>query len=154
MKITQRTATLNDAEILLNWRNDPNIRKFSRQPEQISGEEHLDWLRARLEKVQLEPYYLFVQGSRAIGMSRLDAVSDSLQRFEISIMVDPNQHGKGIGTSILNVTCKSFFLLHPEKSIVAHISRHNFISQKLFISAGFKLQTSFGDFLRFEKSLD
>lgn len=154
MKIAQRTATLNDAEILLTWRNHPSTRRFSRQPEKIRSEEHIVWLKTRLEKSELEPFYLFTEDSRAIGMSRLDALSNSLQRFEISILVDPDQHGKGIGTRILNLTCESFFLLHPESLIVAHISRHNMISQKLFFSAGFRKQTSIGDFIQFEKSWD
>ena len=152
MEITQRTATLGDAAILLTWRNNPSIREFSLRSEIILGEGHLEWLTARLERVPFEPFFLFAADNKAIGMSRLDAVSDSVNKFEISILVDPNQHSKGIGTRILNMTCDAFFSLHPDYTIVASVHQYNYVSQKLFTSAGFELLPSVGDFLHFEKN--
>ena len=151
MKITQRTASLDDAAILLAWRNHPSTRMFSRQPDQISSDEHIEWLTARLKRVHLEPFSVFTQDFRAIGMSRLDAVSESPHKYEISILVDPNQHSKGMGTKILSMTCENFSNLFPNHTIIAYINHHNYISQKLFANAGFKLLPSDGDFLYFEK---
>lgn len=95
MKITQRTANLGDAAVLLAWRNNPNVRKFSLHPELIQSDEHIEWLAARLERVDYEPFFLFAAAHGVIGMSRLDLVFESTNKFEISILVDPNQHGKG-----------------------------------------------------------
>jgi UDP-2,4-diacetamido-2,4,6-trideoxy-beta-L-altropyranose hydrolase len=153
MKITQRTATLEDGAILLAWRNHPSTRKFSGQPKEILSEEHFEWLTARLERVQLEPFFLFVADFEAIGMSRLDVVSRTMHKYEISILVDPNQHGKGVGTKILNMTCENFFGLYPEYAIVARIHQDNLVSQKLFTGAGFELTSSLGNFLHLEKNL-
>jgi RimJ/RimL family protein N-acetyltransferase len=153
MEITQRTATLSDAAILLTWRNNPSTREFSLHSEIILGDEHLEWITARLARVPFEPFFLFAADNKAIGMSRLDAVSGSVNKFEISILVDPNQHGKGIGTRILNMTCDDFFSLYPDYTIVARVHQYNYISQKLFTSAGFELLPSMGDFLYFEKNL-
>jgi GNAT superfamily N-acetyltransferase len=154
MKITQRTATLNDAAILLNWRNDKSTRKFSRQSEKINPDEHIEWLIARLKRVRAEPFYLFDSEFGAIGMCRLDAISGSASKYEISILVEPSQHGKGIGTRILSLTCESFFELYPNYAIVAYIDGENYVSQKLFLSAGFKLMPSLGKLLHFEKTLN
>ena len=154
MKITQRTATLSDGAILLNWRNDKSTRKFSRQSEKISLDEHNEWLTARLKRVGAEPFYLFDSEFGAIGMSRLDALPESTNKYEISILVEPNQHGKGLGTRILSLTCESFFDVFPNCVIVAHIDLENYISQKLFLRAGFELMPSLGKFLRFEKALN
>ncbi len=87
-------------------------------------------------------------------MSRLDSATESMNKYEISILVDPNQHGKGFGTKILSLTCESFFELHPDFAIVACINRLNYISQKLFLGAGFELLPTLGEFLYFEKSLN
>lgn len=154
MNITQRTATLGDATMLLNWRNDKSARKFSRQSEKISPDEHIEWLIARLKRVHSEPFYLFDAEFKTIGMSRLDAISESPNKYEISILVEPNQHGKGVGTTILRLTCESFFILYPNYAIVAYINRDNYVSQKLFLSAGFELMSSRGKFLHFEKTLN
>ena len=154
MKITQRTATLRDGAILLNWRNDKSTRKFSRQSEEISPDEHIEWLTARLKRVHAEPFYLYDSEFGAIGMSRLDAIPESTNKYEISILVEPNQHGKGMGTRILSLTCESFFELYPNCVIVAYIELENYISQKLFLRAGFELMPSLGRFLYFEKALN
>ncbi len=154
MNMTQRTATMEDADIILAWRNHPSSREFSRQTEQIHRDEHVAWLAARLKKVQMEPFYLFIENNSAVGMSRLDALSESIDKYEISILIDPSQHGKGLGTKILGLTCETIFSLHPKHTIVAHIHEDNYSSQKLFRSAGFELLPSIGGFLRFEKSLN
>ena len=151
MEITQRTATLGDAAILLTWRNNPSTRVFSHHSELILSDEHLEWLTARLERIQIEPFFLFAADYKAIGMSRLDILSGSVDKYEISILVDPNQHGQGIGTRILGMTCEAFFGLHPDYTIIASVHPDNFVSQKLFVGAGFELLPSTGDFLHFEK---
>ena len=153
MKITQRTANLDDAAVLLAWHNNPSVREFSRHPGPVQNDEHLDWLTARLERVQFEPFFLFSVDSKAIGMSRLDVLSRSVSKFEISILVDPNQTGNGVGMKILNMTCETFFSLHPDYSIVANVHHYNIVSQKLFSRAGFELLSSEGNFLHFEKNL-
>ena len=153
MEITQRTATLSDAAILLAWRNNPSTREFSHHSELILSDEHLEWLTARLERIQFEPFFLFAADDKPIGMSRLDILSGSVNKYEISILVDPNQHSKGIGTRILHMTCEAFFSLHHNYSIVASVHQNNFVSQKLFTGASFELLPSVGDFLHFEKNL-
>ena len=152
MEITQRTATLGDAALLLTWRNNPSAREFSLHSEQIPLDEHLKWLSDRLERVQLEPFFIVAVDHKMIGMSRLDIASGPADKYEISILVDPDQHGKGVGTRILNMTCESLFSLHPDKTIVAKVHEHNFISQKLFANAGLELRTPEGSFLHFEKT--
>jgi RimJ/RimL family protein N-acetyltransferase len=153
MKLTQRSATLGDAAILLSWRNDPTTRMFSLHSEKISSNEHLGWLRARLERVESEPFFIFSGEFKPVGMSRLDVVSGSFRKFEVSIMVDPTKHGKGIGTKILKMTCETFFGLHPKCIIVARIHQYNYASQKLFASSGFKLLPQAGKFFHYEKKL-
>ena len=153
MKITQRTATLMDGGVLLNWRNDPSVRKFSMHSEIIRIDEHLKWLSERLERVRLEPFFLFTIDDKAIGMTRLDIITGSNDKFEISILVDPAQQGKGMGTRILNMACESFFRVHQNKTIVARVHKRNLVSQKLFMHSGFKLRDSTDEFLHLEKSL-
>jgi len=151
MEITQRTATLDDAPVLLTWRNNPSSREFSLHSELIPIDEHLKWFSARLQRVQFEPFFLFAEDHKVIGMSRLDLVSGADKKYEISILVDPNQYGKGIGTRILNMTCEAFFSFYPDKIILAKVHEHNLISQKLFANAGFESLTLIDGFFHFEK---
>jgi UDP-2,4-diacetamido-2,4,6-trideoxy-beta-L-altropyranose hydrolase len=153
MEITQRTANLGDADVLLAWRNNLSVREFSLHSGLIQNDEHLDWLTARLERVHYEPFFLFIAAHEVIGMSRLDLKFESANKYEISILVDPNQHGKGFGTKILNMTCGTFFRVNPDKTILAKVHQDNIISQKLFTNAGFRLTHSLDKYLHFEKSI-
>jgi RimJ/RimL family protein N-acetyltransferase len=152
MKITQRTATLKDAPLILTWRNHPSTREFLPHSTLIENNEHSRWFSARLERLQLEPFLLFEVDHEVVGISRLDLVLEFTDKYEISILVDPKQHGNGIGTKILDMTCKDFFRSHPNKSIIARVHSQNIASQRLFVSAGFLLRSSEGAFLNFERS--
>jgi RimJ/RimL family protein N-acetyltransferase len=154
MEITHRTATLDDAAILLNWRNNSSVREFSMNSKTIPMDEHLKWLTERIERAQLEPFLLFTRGNNLIGMSRLDVVPGSNFKNEISILVDSSQHGKRVGTRILEITCNFFFDLYPDKTIVAKVHRSNFVSQKLFARGGFRFIPPEGEFFHFEKYLN
>jgi RimJ/RimL family protein N-acetyltransferase len=152
MDIAKRNASLNDAAVLLEWRNSLNARKFSEHSELIQIEDHLVWLSERLERITFEPFYIFELGHQLIGMSRLDFEFHSPNEFLVSILVDPVQSGKGFGKQILNMTCDIVFKSHPGTTIIAKVHQDNTISQKLFVNCGFKLQKQVGNFLRFEKS--
>lgn len=152
MSISKRNASLGDAAVLLEWRNSPISRKFSQNSELVKIEDHLEWFLDRLGRIRLEPFFMFEQDHKLVGMSRLDFEFQSEDEFVISILVDPNQLSKGIGTKILNITCETLFNLHPNHTIVAKIHKGNLISQKLFANAGFELQNPIGDFVNFKKT--
>ena len=151
MGIAKRNASLGDAAVLLEWRNSPSARKFSQNSELIKIEDHLEWFMERLERTRVEPFFMFELNHKLVGMSRLDFEFQSEDEFVISILVNPEQHSKGIGTKILNITCETVFNLYPNHAISAIIHQSNLISQKLFVNAGFELQNPVGDFLKFKK---
>lgn len=151
MKITQRNATFGDAHLLLSWRNHQSVRGFSLQSELIPIDEHLKWLEGRLKRVEKEPFYVFEYENEVIGMCRLDLAFKTEEKYELSILVNPNQHSKGLGTKILEMSCTSFFTLLPIDSIVARVKKDNFVSIKLFENAGFSLQGVVDEVLHFEK---
>ncbi len=151
MKITQRNANFGDAHILLSWRNHQSVRKFSLQSELIPIDEHLKWLEDRLQRVENEPFYVFEYENEVIGMCRLDFGFKTKEQYEVSILVNPDQRSKGIGTKILEMSCTSFFTLLPIDSIIARVKKDNFVSIKLFENAGFSLQGAVDEFLHFEK---
>jgi RimJ/RimL family protein N-acetyltransferase len=152
MKITQRTATLEDAAQILDWRNNPRARRFSLNTTPISSDEHVRWFSARLKRVILEPFFIFEIEGCLVGMSRLDILPELSFKHEISILVDPEHQGKGIGAQILEMTCCSYTRTNPNGSIVAKVHKNNTISQNLFKRAGFDLLTSSGDFFEYEKN--
>jgi RimJ/RimL family protein N-acetyltransferase len=142
---------LDDANLLLSWRNSSNTRRFSGHTALIPSDDHFKWFIARLDRAQVEPFFIFQSDLEPIGMSRLDLVNGSVNQFEISIMVDPKHSGKRLGSRILEMTCNSLLNLMFDFSIAAKVHPNNIVSQKLFTSAGFDLVSSRDIFLHFEK---
>lgn len=137
MKIVQRVASLADASILLKWRNDSRVREFSPNSGLITRPEHAAWFSARLERQESEPFSFFDVADKTVGMTRLDLMLELDKTFALSILVDPELQGVGIGRRILALTCENFFLIFPHHTILAIVKEENEISQRLFKNANF-----------------
>jgi len=147
-----RIATISDADLLLIWRNDPNVRKFSKSTGLISQKEHIVWLENRLKRFKDEPLFILdIEGDLA-GTARLDLLQKVEKSFEVSILVDPKFQGFGYGKILLDQICDyAIGNLHAE-SIVAVIHIYNSKSVKLFQSSGFNYSGREGNFLKYLKS--
>ena len=91
MNIAQRTATLEDTSVLLTCRNHPNALEFSVHFDPIPKDEYIRRYSARLVRVRLEPFFMFVINRKAVGMSRLGIPAEFTNKHEISILIEPNQ---------------------------------------------------------------
>ena len=67
-----RKATIEDAGILLEWRNDEETRKNSFQQNEVSQSEHFAWMRKVLKNLGIRLYILVNEGNVPVGQVRLD----------------------------------------------------------------------------------
>lgn len=88
-----RPATIDDAQLLFEWRNEPLTRAMSVNTEPVAWETHLKWLSTRLAWSEPGLYVCEDDGSPC-GMVRIDD-------DEISYTVDMNFRGKGLATKML-----------------------------------------------------
>ncbi len=144
--LSMRMANSLDSQKLLEWRNQPEVRKFSPNTEIIEQAEHDFWFEMRIKRLATEPLFIFELGDEPIGMSRLDGVKVEENIFEVSILLDINFQGRGLGTSMLKKTC--LFALNNLKAemITALIHFENRKSEKLFTRIGFRLIGKVGNF--------
>jgi RimJ/RimL family protein N-acetyltransferase len=99
-------ATMNDAEPLFDWRNDPFTRAMSRNQDPVTWDSHVAWLTRRLS--QASPHlYMALLDVRRIGTFRVDA-------DEISYTVAPEHRGKGLGVAMLRKAREMFGPLRAE----------------------------------------
>jgi RimJ/RimL family protein N-acetyltransferase len=147
-----RIATISDGELLLNWRNHPNVRKFSKSRGQIHEAGHIRWLEIRLTKAQSEPLFIFISDGKVAGTARLDKILEYENCLEVSILIDPEFQGQGKSKILLGLVCNyATEILGPNK-IIAHVHHENTKSISLFRSAGFTFFSRDGDFLEFQKT--
>jgi RimJ/RimL family protein N-acetyltransferase len=148
-----RIATVSDGELLLNWRNHPIVRQFSKSSGEINEVEHIRWLEIRLAKTQFEPFFIFISDERAAGTARLDKILESENCLQVSILIDPAFQGLGKSKTLLDLVCNYVIEKLGPCKIVAHVHHENTKSISLFQSAGFTYLSRDGNFLEFQKNL-
>ena len=148
-----RIATISDGELLLNWRNHPDVRKFSKSSGQIHEAEHISWLEIRLAKTQSEPLFIFISDSQAAGTARLDKILDTENCLEVSILIDPDFQGLGKSKILLDLVCNYVVENLGPYKVIAHVHHENIKSISLFQAAGFTYLSRASNFLEFQKTL-
>jgi RimJ/RimL family protein N-acetyltransferase len=91
-KITLRPATMKDADMLLDWRNDTQTRKASHSTSEVVKEEHVAWLSKTLVNANRKLLVAEENGA-SVGTVRAD-FSEGL--WELSWTVAPNSRGQGV----------------------------------------------------------
>lgn len=133
-KYILRPASKSDEENLLSWRNQPDVRAWSRSQDLITPQQHSNWLS---EILTSRHQYLFIgfREDYPVGVVRLD------ERFdcgEISIYLTPLGHGKSNGTGLLS-TLESWVIQHMRhiRKLTALVLDENIRSHSLFQKNGF-----------------
>ena len=123
-----RHATMGDAKILLDWRNDPLTRAQSRNTDLVSLADHMAWLQKRLGTHTL---YIAEYAGEPVGSLRSDSVADG--KMELSWTVAPGMRGKGYGKRmVLQFVAE----IHPGKKFLASIKKGNVASEKIAVALG------------------
>ncbi|MCY1346577.1 hypothetical protein D9M68_505310 [compost metagenome] len=117
-----RKATIEDAKLLFDWRNDRQTREMSRDTLELPWEDHVGWLTNRLQRDDHGVYIAEINGV-PVGTVRIDY-------DEISYTVAPEQRRKGVGEAMLFEAKKAF----GQK--VAEVKRENMASVKIAERAG------------------
>jgi RimJ/RimL family protein N-acetyltransferase len=117
--IRLRKATLEDAEILLKWKNDSETRKWAMVThDKIKIEDHIKWLDKHYKEIAI------------ITDGKVDYGNIRINKEEIAIVIDKKYRGYGIAKKVL---------AKIKTNRIAKIVDGNIASMRLFIGAGFKL---------------
>lgn len=129
-----RKVTMDDAGLILDWRNDETTRKNSFSSGQIDLKDHLKWLEKKLSDPECHMYILEDE-NRPVGNIRLDILDDG-DVAEISYMVSPDQRGHGYGKKILLMADD---IVKPlgVKVLTGLVKEENIASRKCFEAAGY-----------------
>jgi len=89
---TLKPATMDDADLLLAWRNDPATRQASHTTDPVQRSEHREWLSCSLGNPNRR-LYLAEEGGMPVGTVRAD-FADGV--WELSWTVAPSARGRGV----------------------------------------------------------
>ena len=129
--VTLRQATFDDIDFVYQLQCEPQTRKYARNPEIPAYENHVEWMKLKLNADNA--FFYVIENAGACGVIRLDPVEHAFANYEISIFLTSACHGKGIASAAI----KRALMLHKGISILATVLPENHTSHQLFERIGF-----------------
>jgi RimJ/RimL family protein N-acetyltransferase len=133
---------MEDADLLLRWRNDPATRRASRNSAVISKSEHLAWLSRSLQDKSRKLYIAETNG-RPVGTIRTDEQQGAC---ELSWTVAPEMRGRGLGKKMVALAAHRI-----KVPLRAAVKSGNSASVRIAEHAGMKLEKEKNGFLYFQR---
>ncbi|MCZ7559462.1 MAG: UDP-2,4-diacetamido-2,4,6-trideoxy-beta-L-altropyranose hydrolase [Burkholderiaceae bacterium] len=145
-EVVVRPATRADARDLFEWRNAPEVRRFSRSDAAIGWDDHCRWLAAVLDDPQ-RALLVGSAGASPAGVVRFDI--DGVEA-EVSIYLAPGQAGRGMGRALLDAAERWLAAHRAGVSLLgAEALARNDASHRLFTGCGFEAFST-----RYRKRID
>lgn len=95
-------------DVILKWRNSPEIFKWCRQYESITADAHERWHEWQ-EKDPNTRMYGVIAGEALVGVCGLTSIDWINRRAEFSLYIGPENQGKGYGEQALRALCRHGF---------------------------------------------
>ncbi len=125
--IRLRPATIQDADLLLEWRNDPKTRNASHNTGEVQREDHISWLTKTLNDAS-RSLFVVEENGVLIGTVRAD-VSDGVH--ELSWTVAPNARGRSVAKRMVALLASRI-----SEPIRAEVKPGNTVSTRVAEHAG------------------
>ena len=150
-RLALRPATMDDADLLLGWANEPATRAASLTSRPIERPEHLAWLAVRLADPASKIWIGLEPSTRApLGVIRFE--QDDAGAAVVSISVAAEARGHGVATLLLELGLAAASTALRPSRIVAFVLPDNEASIRLFERAGFRRRSAGrADHLVFER---
>lgn len=130
-----RLATMDDAELILKWANDPLDRANSRSSKIIKLEEHLKWMEAALKDPDIY-LYIMVWNKQNVGHIKLYINNDIA---EIGYCIAPEWRGYGLANQIIELVTDVVKRDIPRiRVLIGEVKVENIPSRKAFLHSGYK----------------
>ena len=137
-----RRATIDDLNRLFEWRTEKTAKAGSLSTEDITWEDHVQWLSERLILMHNESIWIAEdEDGSPYGSGRIMITDDGIGL--ISVVVDQLCRSRGLGTKLIGLLVEKICKMN--RVPVARIVRANHSSRRAFESAGFQEVDSASD---------
>lgn len=142
-----RLITLDDTELIVNWRNRPDIMSMSISQTPFTKEGHESWYRAKIETGKVVQFIICeLKTDKPIGSTNLAYQNEEKAFAEFSYYIgEPEYRGKGIGSEALQLTVGYGINELKLEKITAEVLEINQTSLNCFLSNGFVRDDSISD---------
>ena len=150
--VSIKSATEEHSKAIWEWRNDATTRAMFLNQDLVSWENHQSWYERVLTNSNRRLYVGYTDGI-LFGMIRFDKRENQDHAYEVSINLDPEQRGKGLGKLLLTKAIEHFWTQVADADLIlAEIKKENVASKKAFENAGFEERQESATFYEFSLS--
>ena len=132
-EVVLRQATSGDQARLLEWRNEPEVVRFSISGRPVDASEHANWLAARLAR-SAPRLWIAEEAGEPAGQVRVDLEGDAGTG---SISVSPAHRGRGVGSRALHALIVEMERDTEVRILLALVHPENITSLRAFERVGF-----------------
>lgn len=126
-----------DSQLIWKWRNDPTTRQMSIYTKAINWQKHTQWYQQAAKDVK--KIFLMAQNDgKSVATVRFDL--DNMAGATLSINVDPQCRGRGVGSSVLSNSIEFARTQVHLSYLIAQIKVQNLPSMALFKKHGFCIE--------------
>ncbi|MEM7358938.1 MAG: GNAT family N-acetyltransferase [Pseudomonadota bacterium] len=141
--INLRPAAIRDADMLFEWRNDPETRAASHNTAEVQKNDHISWLTRTLSNPDRELYVADENGD-PVGTVRAD-YSDGA--WELSWSVSPLARGRGVAKRMVAALASQI-----SEPIRAEVKTGNFASVRIAEHAGMEFEQETDGVLHYKRA--
>ena len=131
-KYIVREAKINDSRQVWGIRNHPICRQNFHDTKEIDFKHHNVWFRNQYFSDNDNHCYVLENKDSVVGYCRFDIKNN---KYLVSIAIDQDCQGKGLGNELLGRACKMF---NARKDVLAEIQKINIPSIKIFEKNNFE----------------
>lgn len=136
-----RPAKMSDSDRLFKWANDPVARSWSKSTEPIARADHDRWMQFNVLMGYPQHIVMIAETEDGpVGVVRFDAKKNDVLTYTVSINMDPNCRGQGLGYAVLAEACR----MMQENTLLAEIKPENGASIRIFERCGFQVAENDG----------
>jgi UDP-2,4-diacetamido-2,4,6-trideoxy-beta-L-altropyranose hydrolase len=138
-------AVLSDRMDVWLWRNEEQARALSGNPDPIPWDDHCTWW----DRAMSDPdrtLLMIVRGGQRIGHLRLDRLAGEGRAEQVSITLNPDFRGQGLGAPVLAAGLVARSAARPGVIFHAAIHDANLASRRIFEACGFRHMTDIPPF--------
>jgi RimJ/RimL family protein N-acetyltransferase len=136
--------------VTFKWAQEPLIRQFSFNQQEISKTEHERWFDGKITDSNCHYFILETSHGKAIGSFRIDVLPEQSTGV-ISYLLAPEFHGKGWGIALL-VLGQDAAKQTGIKTLIGEVMAENSSSSAIFVKLGYDAEV-LSDRIRYQKSL-
>ena len=135
-KLEARLATWEDEETLLDWANDPVVRRHAFDQSSITAEEHVKWLHELFANPETKKLFI-VQSITGVPLGQVRFDKQGMG-WEISYALDRKFRNRGLGANFLSSAISSMGQDLERVQLFGRVKTENVASIRVFEKLGFQ----------------